>query len=141
MMATNNVIMQEDRKIASTHHLERHLQTLKCSIDRALVLVGLASHPSRAQTFVGVVMCHISAYPLLSAYCHSVYRYKRMRLLTRVYGMPYHCNEGKIQEFRRAPVFNHSCVVKLDAIMYQSQNKTSVLLILSWTRLSCIWTR
>ena len=45
-----------------------------------------ASHPSRAKTLVGVVMCRISAYPLLSAYCHSVYRYKRMRLLTRVYG-------------------------------------------------------
>ena len=34
------------------------------------------------------VMCHISAYPLLSAYCHSVHRYKRMRLLTRVYSIP-----------------------------------------------------
>ena len=42
------------------------------------MLAGLASHPSRAQTFVGVVMCHIGAYLLLSAYCHSVYRYKRV---------------------------------------------------------------
>ena len=32
-------------------------------------------------------MCHTSAYALLSAYCRSVYRYKRMRLLTRVYGI------------------------------------------------------
>jgi hypothetical protein len=41
-----------------------------------------------ASPFVGVAMRFISAYPLLSAYCRSVYRYKRMRLLTRVYGMP-----------------------------------------------------
>ena len=34
-------------------------------------------------------MRYISAYPLLSAYCPSVYRYKRMRLLTRVYGIFY----------------------------------------------------
>ena len=27
----------------------------------------------------------VSAYPLLSAYCRSVYHYKRIRLLTRVY--------------------------------------------------------
>ena len=38
--------------------------------------------------FVGVVMCHISTYSLLSAYCRPVYRYKRMRLLTTVYGIP-----------------------------------------------------
>ena len=37
--------------------------------------------------FVGVVMHLVSAHPLLSAYCRSVYRYKRMRLLTRVYGI------------------------------------------------------
>ena len=41
-------------------------------------------------------MCHISAYPLLSAYCHSVYRYKRMRLLTRVYGMTNPYKSSKI---------------------------------------------
>ena len=34
-------------------------------------------------------MFHISAYPLLSTYYHSVYRYKRMCLLTRVYGSGY----------------------------------------------------
>ena len=33
----------------------------------------------------------------------------------------------KIQEFRHAPVFNHSCVAKL-TIMYQSQNNTSMLI-------------
>jgi hypothetical protein len=47
----------------------------------------LARLASRVQTFVGVVIRFISAYPLLSAYCRSVYRYKRMRLLTRVYGI------------------------------------------------------
>ena len=41
---------------------------------------------SRAQMFVGVIMCLTSTYPFLSAYYRSVYRYKRMRLLTRVYG-------------------------------------------------------
>ena len=37
--------------------------------------------------FVGVVLRLVSAHPLLSAYCHSVYRYKHMRLLTRVYSI------------------------------------------------------
>ena len=53
--------------------------------------------------------------------------------------MPYPCNEGKIQEFRHASVFNHSCVAKL-TIVYQSQNNTSMLLTLSWTQLLCTWT-
>ena len=53
-------------------------------LDRSIELVCLAS---RAQMFVGVVnMRLISAYPLLSTYYHTVYRYKRMRLLARVYG-------------------------------------------------------
>ena len=42
--------------------------------------------------FVGVVVHLISSYPLLSTciiiYYHSVYGYKCMRLLTRVYGTP-----------------------------------------------------
>ena len=61
-------------------------KALNRSSQLALVLAR-ASHPSHAQTFVGVVMCHINVYPLLSAYCCSVHHYKRMRLLTRVYGM------------------------------------------------------
>ena len=36
---------------------------------------------------VGVVYTSISAYPLLSAYFPTTYAYKRMRLITRVYGM------------------------------------------------------
>ena len=35
---------------------------------------------------VGVVYTSISAYPLLSAYFLTTYAYKRMRLITRVYG-------------------------------------------------------
>ena len=34
--------------------------------------------------FVGVVMHHIGAYPLLSAYCRSVYHYKCMRLFQSI---------------------------------------------------------
>ena len=43
-----------------------------------------------ARIFVGVVMYIIGAYHLLSTYYLSTYCYKRMRLLTRLYGMwPY----------------------------------------------------
>ena len=36
---------------------------------------------------VGVVNTFISAHPLLSAYFLTSYTYKRMRLITRVYGI------------------------------------------------------
>ena len=69
--------------LKSSRELDVNAKELERSSQLAL---ARASHPSRARTFVGVVMCHISAYPLLSAYCRSIYRYKRMCLLTRLYG-------------------------------------------------------
>ena len=52
---------------------------LECNHDRS-------RYGSHAQIFVGVVMC-ISVYPLLGAYYLTTYCYKRMRLLTRFYGI------------------------------------------------------
>ena len=37
--------------------------------------------------------------------------------------MPYSCNEGKIQEFRHALVFNHSCVAKLHVHYHVSESE------------------
>ena len=92
IMATNKAVMQEDpsfRQIASTCHLERQLAVNAKTLDQSsasagAITVGPRIHhvPKRLWAW----LCHISAYPLLSAYCRSVYRYKRMRLLTRVYG-------------------------------------------------------
>ena len=95
-MATNNAVMQEDRvsdKLPALIILSGSCKMLKRSIDRALVLVlaGLASItcPNILGAWLCAIQC-ISAYPLLSAYCHSVYHYsgKRndMRFSTRVYG-------------------------------------------------------
>ena len=50
--------------------------------DRRSVALALATITMQ----VGVVNRSISAYPLLSAYFPTTYAYKRMRLITRVYG-------------------------------------------------------
>ena len=59
----------------------------QCKAHRPWALFSLSRGYSTCK-YVGVVMCHTIAYPLLSAYMYSrsVYHYKRMCLLTRVYG-------------------------------------------------------
>ena len=82
MMATNNAVMHEDRISDKLPALVMLSGSCERQSDRSSQLV---STPSCAQTFVGVVMCHINAYPLSSAYSCFIYHYKRMRILTRLY--------------------------------------------------------
>ena len=87
-ISCKKIEFQTNRQTVNAKALDRSSQ-----LALARVLAGLTS-------ITCPNVCGRGHVPYISAYCHSVYRYKRMRLLTRLYGIDHYTQAQQ----------NHTCI-------------------------------